>query len=243
MNPDTYAAEVQFEKSHWWFDGRRRLFLRIAEALVPDHSAPILDIGTSTGGTLREFADRGYHNLSGLDLSPEAIRFCHDKGLEGVREGNADAMPFADASFDFVIAADVIEHVANDAQAVREVHRVLKPKRYAIFTVPAFQVLWSRQDDIAHHKRRYRLPELLGRLREAQFEVVEIYYFNYLLFLPILAARTLFKWLRIKVENEDELNSPMINRLFSLIFRADIATARHLHPPFGVSVFALVRRV
>jgi SAM-dependent methyltransferase len=151
-------------------------------------------------------------------------------------------MPFADNTFDFVIAADVIEHVDDDAQAVREVHRVLKPHRHAIFTVPAFKVLWSRQDDIAHHKRRYRLPELLRRLREAQFEIVEIYYFNYLLFVPILAARTLFKLLRIKIENEDQLNSPMMNSLFSLVFRADIATARHLHPPFGVSVFALVRR-
>jgi SAM-dependent methyltransferase len=242
MNPDTYAAEAQFEKSHWWFDGRRRLFIRIAEALAPDRNAPILDIGTSTGGTLREFADHGYRNLSGLDPSPEAIRFCREKGLDGVREGSVSAMPFADASFDFVIAADVIEHVDDDAQAVREVHRVLKPNHHAVFTVPAFKMLWSHQDDIAHHKRRYRLPELLARLREAQFEIVEIYYFNYLLFVPILAARTLFKLFRIRVENEDELNPTAMNRLFSLVFRADIATARHLHPPFGVSVFALVRR-
>ena len=242
MNPDTYAAESKFERDHWWFNGRRRLFLRMIEKHASSRDASILDVGTSTGGTLRALASQGYHNLAGLELSEEAIRFCQAQGLDQVKLGDVCDMPFEDGRFDFVIASDVIEHVDDDVKAAREVRRVLKPGRHGIFTVPAFKMLWSRQDDIARHKRRYRLRGLLDCLRQAELEIVEIYYFNYLLFLPILAARTAFKVLGMKVENENELNSSAENRLFSKIFTVDVDTARHIHPPFGVSIFALVRR-
>jgi SAM-dependent methyltransferase len=242
MNPDTYAFEARIEKDHWWYQGRRRLFLRMAERYAPDHDAAILDIGTSTGGTLRALANQGYRNVSGLELSPEAIALCEQQGFNQVELGDVCAMPFEDSSFDFVIASDVIEHVDVDVQAAREVRRVLKPGQYALFTVPAFQMLWSKQDDIARHKRRYRINGLRDCLQRAQFEVIEIYYFNYLLFLPILGVRYLIKLFRIDVENEQGLNAPVVNKLFSIIFNADVDTARHLRPPFGVSIFALVRR-
>jgi SAM-dependent methyltransferase len=242
MNPDTYEFEAQTERDHWWFNGRRRMFMSIVERCVPDRSAPILDIGTSTGGTLRALSEHGYSNLHGLDLSAEAIKFCNQQGFNAVKQGDVSAMPFSDGDFDFIFASDVIEHTDDDVKAAREIYRVLKPERYALFTVPAFRILWSRQDDIAHHKQRYNKTMLISCLRRAGFNIVESYYFNYLLFLPILGTRLAMKTFGFSSENEIGLNTPLVNKVCSVIFNADVDTARHLHPPFGVSICALVRR-
>ena len=156
MEHATYAAEAEAEETHWWFVGRRQLFRRLLMRFADDRGARVLDVGTSTGTNLRLLADMGYRDVTGLDPSAEAIRFCAEKGLPPVREGSITEMPFEEASFDLVMATDVVEHVDDDLLAVTEVARVLRPGGTALFTVPAFQSLWGLQDEVSHHKRRYR---------------------------------------------------------------------------------------
>ena len=93
----------------------------------------------------------------------------------------------------------MIEHVNDDLAALRELRRVLRPGGYVLLTVPEFHLLWGLQDDVVHHKRRYRLHRLLKMLPVADLSPRRYFYFNYLLFLPILAARRLMRRLKIRV--------------------------------------------
>ena len=242
MDAATYAAEAQIEATHWWFTGRRRLFAReIAELGIGD-DARILDIGTSTGTNLRMLRDLGYRSVTGLDFSPDAIRHCEDKGLGPVRQGDICALPFADSSFDLVLATDIIEHVDDDSRALSEIARVLAPDGAVLITVPTFPSLWGLQDRVAQHKRRYRLRPLVRKIEGVGLAVASRYYFNYILFAPIWAARRVIDIFRIALKSEGDVNNPILNSVLKAVFAFDIATARVLRPPFGVSALVIARR-
>lgn len=238
MDLIAYEIEAEVEENHWWFTTRRALFSReIAKLGIPSDSA-ILDVGTSTGTNLRLLREDGFTNVSGLDFSPEAISFCKSKGFDGVKQGDICAMPFDDNCFDLVLATDIIEHVDDDVQAVREIARVLRPDGRAIVTVPAFMSLWGLQDDVAQHKRRYRHASFTKVLRDGGLMVNNSYHFNYLLFGPIFVARRLINIMGVRMNSESELNNPFLNRILTAVFKLDITTAPYLRMPFGVSLFA-----
>jgi SAM-dependent methyltransferase len=242
MRTETYAVEAEVEEAHWWFVGRRRLFGRELARAGLSVDARTLDVGTSTGSNLRLLRDRGFTHVTGLDTSLEAIRFCASKGFGRVELGSVCAMPFPDGSFDLVLATDVIEHVDDDVLALREVARVLAPKGRVLITVPAFPSLWGLQDEVARHKRRYRLRPLVDLVRGVGLQPFEAFHFNFVLFAPIWLARQIIRYARVELRSEGEVNTPSLNRLLGAIFRADVSSARWLRPPFGVSILLLAEK-
>ena len=242
MEAAVYEQEARVEETHWWFVGRRKLFGREIEKLGHGRDARVLDIGTGTGANLRLLRQMGMHDVTGLDSSEEAIRFCAERGLGAVRHGNASNLPFPDERFDLVLATDVLEHVERDAEAAREIRRVLRPGGHALVTVPAFRSLWGLQDVQSHHLRRYRRPAFRRLLVEAGLEVRDLYYFNYLLFPAIWGARQAIRIFKPKIASENQVNAPALNRALHGVFSIDVATAPALRPPFGVSIMAMCRR-
>jgi SAM-dependent methyltransferase len=92
--------------------------------------------------------------------------------------GDATAMPFPDASFDVVIAAEVLEHIPGDQHAMNEIARVLRPGGVAAVTVPAWlpeRICWLLSDDYHNvpggHLRIFTRPELETKLRRAGLSV------------------------------------------------------------------------
>ena len=242
MEESIYAVDADLEHEHWWFVGRRKLFSRLIREMHVDPSAPVLDVGTSAGTNLRMLRDLGFDDVTGLDLSEDAIRFCLDKGLGTVKQGDVTAMPFADESFALVIASDIIEHVDDDARALAEIARVLRPGGTVLITVPAFPSLWGFQDEVGHHKRRYRMEPLVSRIEAAGLTLSERFHFNYLLFGPIWLARQLMKRWKHSYSSEGQINTPLMNRIFSRVFDFDTMTASRISPPFGVSILAIARK-
>ena len=243
MDIATYVAEAGIEADHWWFVGRRALLSNIIQKFKLPPDADILDVGTSTGTNLRLLRDSGFTRITGVDRSPVAIQFCANKGLGQVICGDVCALPFPDVSFDLVLATDIIEHVDDDLQALRELRRVVKSKSPILVTVPAFPFLWGLQDEVSHHKRRYWLTDLLKKLDNVNLPAQRHFYFNYVLFLPILASRQLMRVLRLRVDSENEINTKWLNRILTSLFRFDVMTAPWLHPPFGVSALVIAMRI
>ena len=242
MRDTTFAVEAAVEAEHWWFAGRRRLFAREIGRLRIGSAARVLDLGTSTGTNLRMLRDAGFSNVAGLDCSEEALRWCLEKNLGNVIKGDITRLPFFHEQADLVLATDVIEHLDDDRAAIREITRVLKRGGAVLVAVPAFGLLWGPQDEFAQHKRRYRKREVEQMLSDAGLIVERSYYFNYLLFLPILLARTLLRLIRPELSSENEINSPVINRVLKAIFAFDVTTAPFIRPPFGVSAFLLATK-
>jgi SAM-dependent methyltransferase len=242
MRHTTFAIEAEIEAEHWWFVGRRRLFAREIDRRRIGPAARVLDLGTSTGTNLRMLRDVGFSNVAGLDLSEDALRSCLEKNLGNVVKGDITRLPFRDEQADLVLATDIIEHVDDDQAAIREITRILRPGGTVLLAVPTFELLWGLQDEFAQHKRRYRKPGVERMLSDAGLIVERSYYFNYLLFLPILLARYLLRLIRPKLSSENEINSPIMNRLLGAVFAFDVATAPLIRPPFGVSAFVLATK-
>ncbi len=153
----------------------------------------MLDLGCGAGRHAFEVARRGA-DVVALDTDAAELRTVADM-LGAMREagpgeggsppgadggatlGDATAMPFPDASFDRVIAAEVLEHILDDQRAINEVARVLKPGGLAAVTVPAWlpeRICWALSEDYHEtpggHVRIYTRVELQAKLKRAGLE-------------------------------------------------------------------------
>ena len=244
MQQHTYPIMFEVEESHWWFVGRRRILssfvAQIVKRLGKEH-CQILDVGCGTGANLEMLAEFG--EPAGVDVSPEALAFCKARGLENVRLGEAERLPYEDASFDLVTGLDVVEHLDDDLAGLKEMHRVLRPDGRALIFVPAFMFLWGVQDDISNHRRRYTLAGLKQVVSQAGFEVERATYTNITFFAPILLGRLLMRVTGFRPASENNLTVGSLNGVLGKIFGAETSFLRHFNFPFGVSIVCVARRL
>jgi ubiquinone/menaquinone biosynthesis C-methylase UbiE len=253
MQQHTYAIMRRVEETHWWFAGRRRIIKSFLERLCRDvnvessgngrHYAPlkILDVGCGTGANLEMLSQFGA--AEGVDVSSEALSFCRERGLENVKQGAAEALPFKDSSFDLVTGLDVVEHLDNDLAGLKEMRRVLRPRGHALVFVPAFMFLWGVQDDISHHRRRYTLDQLKRVVRQAGFKVERASYVNISFFAPILTGRLLMRATGFRPASENNITIGFLNGVLGKLFGAESLALRYLNFPFGVSIICVARRI
>ena len=131
MQQHTYAIMRRVEESHWWFFGRRQIIRSFLVRLFRDlktsgkeEGSPlkILDVGCGTGANLEMLSEFGV--AEGVDVSPEALSFCQARGLDKVKLGAAEALPYDDNSFDLATGLDVVEHLDDDLAGLKEMRRV-----------------------------------------------------------------------------------------------------------------------
>lgn len=246
MQPHTYSIMYEIEGTHWWFAGRRRILESFLERIIDDlnikdRPVRILDVGCGTGANLEMLSRFG--EAEGVDVSEDALAFCRARGLERVKNGAAEKLPYEDATFDLVTALDVVEHLDDDISGLKEMQRVLRPGGRALLFVPAFMFLWGVQDDISHHRRRYRLPQLIETARAGGFEVERSTYANLTFFMPILVGRVLMRITGFRPESENNITVSSLNGLLGRVFGAESMLLRHMKFPFGVSAVCVARRV
>src|SRR5262245_16044731 len=236
MMEHTYPILFRVEQSHWWHTGRRKILASFVEDIcrqVTDRRPRILDVGCGTGANLLMLSK--YGDAEGVDVSEDALAFCRERGLEKVKLGAGEELPYEDGTFDLVTAFDVVEHMDDDLAGLSEMRRVLRPGGRVLLFVPAFMFLWGLQDDVSHHRRRYRLPELRRVLGQAGFEVERETYANITFFLPILTMRKLMRLTGIKAETENNINVPALNGVLGTILGAESGILKYVNIPFGVS--------
>ncbi len=231
----------ELEESYWWFVARRKL----VRDLVARHSAgadiKVLDAGAGTGGTMQALADLG--EVWGCDLSPQALAFCRQRGLDRLVQCSVEELEFADSTFDAVTSCDVIEHVEHDQQALGEIYRVLRPGGVAVITVPALRFLWSSHDEVLHHLRRYNRRPLSRMLRLAGFEELKLTYVVSFL-MPLMVIHRLF--MKIIRRGPPRIGITLmpgcINRLFLAVQQLESFFVHATGLPWGASLVAVVRK-
>lgn len=118
-------------------DPRLRRIIQIVTDLRPES---VLDIGCGRGFLLTHLADAGLTNLTGMDVYEDVSTDRWDYARGDVTEG----LPFPGASFDCVIAGEIIEHVPNPDEMLREVRRVLVPGGTLVLSTPNL-VSWANR--------------------------------------------------------------------------------------------------
>lgn len=247
MQQHTYAIMYRVEGEHWWFAGRRRILEGFVQRICLDLKRDlnvtqphILDVGCGTGANLEMLSQFG--DAEGVDVSQDALAFCRERGLKNVSHGEAEKLPYEDGTFDLVTALDVVEHLDDDVAGLSEMWRVLKPGGRALLFVPAFMFLWGVQDDISHHRRRYRIPELRSVVKKAGFEVERTTYANITFFAPILLGRALMKVTGLRPASENNINVSALNGVLGRVLGAESSLLRRMNFPFGVSALCVARK-
>jgi SAM-dependent methyltransferase len=244
MREDQYEIHAAIDRDHWWWRGRRAIALAALDRFWrPGPTARIAEVGCGTGGNLLDLARLG--RVLGAELDPGAVELARSRvagaGVEVVQHAIPDPLP---GRFDLLVLFDVLEHLDDDAGALRWAEGQLEPGGLVLLTVPALDCLWSEQDDVVGHRRRYTLRELEAVV-PPELEVLHATYFNSLLFAPILLARTAMRLTRLLRSGppQSHLGIPPapVNHLLERVFRLERHLAPRLHLPVGVSLLLLAR--
>jgi ubiquinone/menaquinone biosynthesis C-methylase UbiE len=213
----------------------------------------LLDVGCGGGRHVFEGYRRGAHVVA-FDMDQGELRpvagMCAAMRAENqvpagagsaAVSGDATAMPFADSSFDRVIAAEVFEHILDDQRAMNEVARVLRPGGIAAVTVPSWlpeRICWSLSREYHEvpggHVRIYTRVELEAKLRRAGFGITGHHYAH--------GLHSPYWWVKcaIGVSNDDHPLARAYHRMLVWdIVKRPAATRladRALNPLIGKSV-------
>jgi SAM-dependent methyltransferase len=241
MEEHTYSELHLLERRHWWYRGTRSIYRSLLRRYVSGVGGLVLDLGCGTGGNLKMLAEWG--NVVGLESSQSALALC-PPGAALLTQGTAAGLPFRDGAFDLVAMLGVLEHVADDIGALREVRRVCRPGGSVLLLTSAFKALWSQHDEANRHVRRYRAYDLQLRAKSAGFSVRYASYLNFLLF-PAAAVVRLMQRL-ISRRREPHLNMFPVPEPFSTVLAGVLALEGRLMQwvslPFGVSIVMVLGR-
>lgn len=150
-----------------------------------------------------------------------------------------DRLDLDDEAYDLVALLDVLEHVDDDVGSLRSLGTRLNDDGRLILTVPAVPWLWSRHDELHHHKRRYTPQTLERAVREAGLSVKKMGYFNSLLFPVAVGQRGVHRLFK-RDAALDRRPAPVINALLRSIFAAERFILPWLKFPIGLSLYAVV---
>lgn len=229
----------RLEDEHWWFQGKKYLVEGILDGMdVP--TGVSLDIGCGTGIFLRMLKKRG--TAYGLDISERALSYCRTNKCDSLVRAAGSPLPFKDNSFSLVTLLDMIEHVDNDLDVMKEVYRVCKPGGLVVITVPAFSFLWGSHDDSHHHKRRYVLPQLREMTLSTGFMLEKETYTNFFIFLPVLFRRILSRKSASVRESDLRPTPRPINEMLKWIYRFEAFYLKKGKFPWGVSLLMVLRK-
>jgi SAM-dependent methyltransferase len=237
------------EDKHWWFATRTWAIETFLDRLANQKNLDVLDVGCGAGNMIHHLAR--YGRVRGIEVDPRPVKIAQSRGYD-VRLGDAtQTIPFPDASFDLVTALDVIEHVDADENILREAHRVLRPNGALLITTPAFQWLWSYNDELNAHKRRYTAKELRAKMEHAGFKISRLSYTFFLVF-PLAAGMIALKNATgkkadLKSHHFDddayqvdmEPVPPALNTILRGVGHVENGLLNVMNLPFGTSLIAL----
>jgi SAM-dependent methyltransferase len=247
MKKREYGVLYEVEDTHWWYLGHRCLYASLLNRYCPAAAkGRVLDAGCGTGGFTQWLRDR-YHpeRIVGLDISEEALLHCGTMGLEELLCCPVEHIPLLDASFELALSLNVLYHreVADDLEALREMHRVLAPGGYLLLNLPALSLLRGKHDEAVEGARRYRARDVRKLLSQAAFEPVKLTYFVFTL-LPAIAAYRLWS----RRDTGDGLSSDLwlppatINHALASLLALEAHVAARYGLPLGSSITALARK-
>ncbi len=135
----------------------------IEKSLESERPELILELGSGISPIVTHTHRIVYSELSLTAL--QTLKNIHRKGWHVVADGAS--LPFKSEVFSHTICSEVLEHLADDQAALKELSRVMKPKGRLVVTFPHRKFYFTNDDRFVKHFRRYELSEMEDRLKEA----------------------------------------------------------------------------
>lgn len=220
-NVDTVFSEesqdnlFEIEDLSWWFHYRATIILSLMDKYFDTKSLTV-DVGAGNGYTSSRAALKGY-NVCTIEPSLTACKHANIRGINPVLCGVLDEESILDNSIDQILMLDCLEHIEDDEATLSLLFKKLKPGGVILITVPAFMSLWSSEDVMAGHFRRYTCTMIQREMTDAGFKVLHSSYFMSFLYAPILISRVLKERIGLikkTTERTKEENSKVIQKQF-----------------------------
>ncbi len=246
MQSEQYKYMFEAEDKHWWYKGNHENFIGILQREhILKNGIKVLDAGCGTGRWLQILKNTAEIIELGIDNNENAIEYSATRGNLNLMLADINNQIPDSYSFDLVTAFDVIYHRdVDDNRAINNFNNYLKNDGHLLLTVPAFNFLQSKHDQVVHTKKRYTKREIRLLLENNGFEIIRITYCVSLLFPIAVIKRLIDKTYHSDEVSHNEIKLPnrIFNHILLSIMRFENFCLRYASFPFGLSVLALARK-
>jgi SAM-dependent methyltransferase len=181
-----HAFCFQIEDHSFWFRYRNTYILDAIRRFPP--SGAVFDIGGGNGFVARAMVQAGFPAIV-VEPGAAGAQNALSRGLSPVVCATLDDAGFVPESMPAAGLFDVLEHMSDDRAVLQTIRRLLHPGGRLYLTVPAYQWLWSSEDELSGHHRRYTLSGLRRVTEQAGLAIEYGTYLFWPLPLPILLLR------------------------------------------------------
>lgn len=243
MDIESYETMYKLEKNYWWFVGRRKIISNLLKKIFPGKIDNALDVGCGTGFNMRVLSKYS-RNVCGFESSKHIINYADTQIKSSIIYGKFPDINIK-RKYDLITFFDVLEHIEDDATALHEAYNLLKPGGVIMITVPAFQSLWTKHDEMYHHYRRYNSKQLKNMISSLNgLRIERISYFNFILFPFIYIFRIVKKHIKYDDYTSDFYRyPPIINSLLTAVLAIEAFLIKFIQFPFGLSLICTIRKI
>lgn len=197
----------ELEDRSWWYQHRKKIFLILADRFF-EKTQEILDIGGGNGFNTKALQNAGY-DVTLVEPTDKACKNAKERGCKKVL--NIPFQKYVGKISQFM-CTDVLEHIEEEELFLKNIYDKMPQKGVGILSVPAFMNLWSSEDEVDGHFRRYKISELEEVLHKVGFDVLYSNYCFRFLWIPIYVRRHLLEKLPFihKVTERDEMEEKNI---------------------------------
>lgn len=227
------SALRQAEERHFWHVTRNEWICERLAALGVVRGARVIELGCGGGCVTAQLSAEGYEVVGvegqrslvqlASQRAPAARFFVHD-----LRRGVGE---LPERGFDVAALFDVLEHIEEPSEVLRQAATLVRDGGLVVGTVPALRALWSRIDEQAGHKVRYERDTLRAVLQAVQgTRVLQVAAFNRVLVPMLLVQRKLVTRRARSEASQANLAVPAwpVNRAMAALLRAERRVTRWL---------------
>ncbi len=233
MNTEAFDILRELENT-WWHKGRKAAVMKALHAAGAPVGGSVFDVGAGYGGMFNTLSTFG--NVDGSEPEAEARAVAETRGYRKFFDTHK-AVLSEGGQYQLIGAFDVIEHIEDDVQFVKELSQLTVQGGHLVATVPAFQFLWGVHDVTHMHYRRHTTASMRKLLEGAGYEICHARYWNVFLFPVALVMRLLGR------SGESGLHPhPLVRSVLQVLIWIEVRVVRYLPIPFGLSVVIVGRK-
>lgn len=233
------------EEKHFWFISRKEFIYQQIKNIVNPLSK-VIEIGAGTGNVSRYLKLKGYAKIAVGEMHFKGLQYAKSYGISECYQFDLLRSPFK-KEFNAICLFDVLEHIDEDVKALENIRKMLIENGHVILTVPAHKWLWSRDDLIAGHKRRYTKSMLIDKLEKIGLKVIVSRYF-FISIVPLLFLRRFVHkddgtFIDQQEYMADISINPILNKILLFITRIENKMNTYLPNYFGGSLLVVAVKI